>query len=67
MEIYFFVIITFIIIGLLAFALCESKGRNSPSARNKLNKAKYQSETPSPTTPVQHSIELAPAPAQPNQ
>jgi len=53
MEIYFFVIITLIIIGLLAFALCESKGRNSPSARCKLNRVKYDAETPNPPTPPQ--------------
>lgn len=40
MALYFFVVITLIIIGLLVFALSESKGRNSPNARGK--KTRYE-------------------------
>jgi hypothetical protein len=65
MEIYFFVVITLIIIGLLAFALCESKGRNSPNARSKLNSVKYHREAQDPAAPAANAVELAPA--QPNQ
>jgi len=50
MATYFFVVITLIIIALLAFALCESKGKNSPNARGKFAK-------------TEHIIEAAPSPA----
>jgi hypothetical protein len=61
MEIYFFVVITLIIIGLLAFALSESKGKNSPNARSKLDGCKYQAESPNLPAPMPNTIELAPA------
>lgn len=44
MTTYFFVAITLIIIALLAFALCESKGKNSPNARGKFNNAERNIE-----------------------
>jgi hypothetical protein len=53
MATYFFVVITLIIIALLAFALCESKGKNSPNARGKLNNAERNIEEnplPAPRT-----------------
>nr|WP_297348169.1 hypothetical protein [uncultured Glaciecola sp.] len=59
MDVYFFVVITFIIIGLLAFALSESKGRNSPNARSNLNIVKGQAESQNPAS-VPNTAELAP-------
>ncbi|MFT5712476.1 MAG: hypothetical protein ACI9DQ_000880 [Glaciecola sp.] len=61
MEIYFFVIITVIIIGLLAFALSESKGKNSPNARSQFNSVKYSAELQNPAVPESNKTELAPA------
>ena len=45
MATYFFVVISLIILALLAFALCESKGRNSPNARGKFANAEHNKET----------------------
>lgn len=56
MATYFFSVITLIIIGLLVFALCESKGRNSPNARGKLDNAKHIIETATP--PPSRALEL---------
>ncbi|MFT6805399.1 MAG: hypothetical protein ACJAWT_000796 [Glaciecola sp.] len=61
MEIYFFVVITLIIIGLLAFALSESKGKNSPNARSKFDGVKYQAESETPAASLPNTLELAPA------
>ncbi len=61
MDIYFFVVITLIIIGLLAFSLSESKGKNSPNARSKLDDVKYQAESQNLAEPIPNTIELAPA------
>jgi|GEM_PF-3873018 len=49
MATYFFVVISLIILALLAFALCESKGRNSPNARGKFANAEHSIGTSSPT------------------
>jgi hypothetical protein len=61
MEIYFFVVITVIIIGLLAFALSESKGKNSPNARSQLNSVNTPTESKSSAAPAPNESELAPA------
>jgi hypothetical protein len=61
MEIYFFVIMTLIIIGLLVFALSESKGNNGPNARSKRNSVEYQAETQVIALPAANTIKLAPA------
>ncbi|WP_041246429.1 hypothetical protein [Brumicola nitratireducens] len=55
MATYFFVVISLIIVALLAFALCESKGRNSPKARGKFANAKHSIETSSP--PASRAVE----------
>lgn len=55
MATYFFIVISLIIIALLAFALCESKGRNSPSARGKFTNADHSIETSTP--PASGSVE----------
>ena len=44
MATYFFVVISLIILALLAFALCESKGRNSPNARGKFANEEHNKE-----------------------
>ncbi|MFQ3207570.1 MAG: hypothetical protein ACI9IT_001728 [Glaciecola sp.] len=60
MDVYFFVVITLIIIGLLAFALSESKGRNSPNSRSNLNIVNGQAGSQNPAASVPNTIELAP-------
>jgi hypothetical protein len=56
MAIYFFVIISLIIIGLLIFAFSESKGKNSPNARSKPESPEHIIETSSP--PAQNSSDF---------
>jgi hypothetical protein len=51
MTTYFFIVISLIIIALLVFALCESKGRNSPNARGKSANPAHSVETSTPPTP----------------
>ncbi len=53
MATYFFITITFIIIGLLLFSLSESHGRNSQYARDKDFKAKQRT---SKSTTHKHPI-----------
>ncbi|MFT5543165.1 MAG: hypothetical protein ACI96N_002372 [Arenicella sp.] len=50
MATYFFITITFIIIGLFLFSLSESHGRSSQYARDKDFKAKQPTETSKSTT-----------------
>lgn len=49
MAIYFFVVITSIIIGLLVFAFSESKENNCASARGKPNNVEHIIEKPTPS------------------
>lgn len=55
MTTYFFVVISLIIIALLAFALCESKGRNSPNARGKFANAEHSIDKSTP--PASRAVE----------
>jgi hypothetical protein len=59
MAIYFFIVITSIIIGLLVFAFSEPKENKCESARCQQDKLEQKVEKPTPIT--QHNSELTSA------